>query len=86
MKRYHRSAAAFALTLASLAARAEPPGGETQRRPPPEAFSACTGKSVGDKVSVTMGSHTMEASCEKFGEQLAARPTKMPGGTPPDPR
>jgi hypothetical protein len=86
MSRHTIYAAAFALTLATLSAYAEPPAGGGQRKPPPEAFAACVGKSVGDKVTLTMHDHTMEASCEKIGDQLAARPSRMPDGAPPEPK
>ena len=86
MTRHTIYAAAFALTLATLSAYAEPPANGSPRKPPPEAFSACAGKSAGDKVTLTMRDHTMEASCEKFGDQLAARPSRMPDGAPPEPK
>lgn len=86
MTRHTIYAAACALALATLSAYAEPPANGSQRRLPPEAFNACAGKSAGDKVTVTMHDHTMEASCEKFGDQLAARPSRMPGDTPPEPK
>lgn len=86
MSRHTRYAAAFALALATLSANAEPPSGGKQRKPPPEAFTACVGKSAGEKVTLSMQGHTMEATCEKIGDLLAARPTRMPDGAPPEPQ
>jgi hypothetical protein len=84
MKLHYFCAASFALLLASLGARAEPPAGSAPRKPPAEAFAACVGKSAGDKVTVTMHDHTMDATCEAFGDQLAARPNHKPDGAPPE--
>ncbi|WP_428311430.1 hypothetical protein [Hydrocarboniphaga sp.] len=86
MSRHTLYAAAFALALATLSAYAEPPSGVSQRKPPPEAYSACVGKSAGDKVTLAMHEHTMEATCEKIGDQLAARPARLPDGAPPEPQ
>lgn len=62
-----------------------PPGGH---QPPPEAFTACTDKSEGDAVTMTMpDGKTMAATCAKASDgRLAARPDKMPDhkGPPPD--
>jgi len=47
--------------------------------PPPEAFTACQGKEVGD--AVTFSGHNgenVEAVCKEIQDQLVASPDKMP--------
>ncbi|MDO6461200.1 hypothetical protein Q4485_10875 [Granulosicoccaceae sp. 1_MG-2023] len=50
-------------------------GGERPSGPPPEAFTACEGKSAGDAVSFSgRGGETMEAVCAEHDGQLVAVP------------
>lgn len=60
-------------------------GADNGRRPPeppPEAYAACKGKEIGDKV-VMKGPHgeTMKAECREQGNRLVA----VPAGRPPAP-
>lgn len=57
------------------------PGGK--RKPPQEAFDACTGKSEGDSVTVTTPrGDTIKATCRQINGGLAALPDRC--GPPPD--
>jgi len=76
----------LALGSAMSSAQSAPPAdGSAPPTPPREAFTACSGKQAGDKVTVTMGPHTVEATCEVFPGTgaLAARPS---GNPPPKPQ
>ena len=82
-------AAMLMLATGSLAHAAQGDKSSRGHQPPEEAFKACVGKSEGDTVSVTMPrGDTLEATCAKFGDKLAARPSRPPGGEdrgpPPD--
>lgn len=51
--------------------------------PPPEFFTACEDKAVGDAVSIrTPSGETIEAVCEQRDDQMVARPLTPP---PPPP-
>ena len=78
-----------------------PPGADGGRPPgpPPEAFSACSGKTQGTACAMTMPrGDTMSGTCEagpqqKAGPgassesgQLACRPDRMPPGRPDEKR
>lgn len=55
------------------------PGPAQTRLPPPEAFAACEGKTEGAAVKISLpDQRSLEASCMKAGDKLAARPNKMP--------
>lgn len=63
------------------------------RRPPPEAFNACQGKSEGSECSVSFRDRTLEGVCVLApDEQLFCLPNDMPpppagerpDGPPPD--
>jgi len=57
-----------------------PPGGKPPG-PPPEAIAACAGKAAGASVSfIGRRGETVNGTCEKIGDVLAARPA---GGPPP---
>ena len=54
-------------------------GPERGRKPPQEAFDACTGKVAGDSVSITTPrGDTLTAVCRQLDGQLVAMPDKMP--------
>ncbi len=57
---------------------------ETGRRhhgPPPEAYTACEGKSVGDTAEfVSPHGDTVTGTCEQEGDRLVLRPDNPPGG------
>ncbi|WP_448872647.1 hypothetical protein [Desulfobulbus propionicus] len=54
--------------------------------PPPEFVEACRGKQAGDTVIVeTPRGESVEAVCEKHGDQLAARPINPPPQPPEQP-
>lgn len=59
-----------------------PPGGQggNPPSPPAEAFTACSGKKAGDKITIKMGDHSMQATCEVFpgNGKLAAKPDGAP--------
>lgn len=55
------------------------------RGPPPEAYTACEGKTAGASVTITLrDGRTIEGVCELHGDRLAARPLHPPGGRPGD--
>jgi len=57
---------------------------ETGRRhygPPPEAYTACEGKAVGDTAEfVSPRGDTVTGTCEQQGDRLVLRPDNPPGG------
>lgn len=70
-------------------AAAEPGSGSGDRRgpprkPPQEAFTACTNLAEGDACSVKLRDHTIAGTCEKFPDQteLACRPDHPPAPPP----
>ncbi|MFT4045136.1 MAG: hypothetical protein QM661_00395 [Solimonas sp.] len=83
--------AAAAAQAQQASSQNPPPNGPSQNggqppEPPAEAFTACAGHHVGDKVSVSDRNHTIDGTCEKFGDRLALRPSRPPngnGGPPP---
>jgi hypothetical protein len=78
---------AGALTLVLQVAQADstsggPPSGNPPG-PPPEAISACSGKSAGDTVSFTLrDGKQVSGTCQMDNGVLAARPDHMPGPPP----
>ena len=80
----------FCLSLASLAL-AQPASHSDQvpppphgRRPPPEAFSACEGKSEGAECTVSFHEHTLEGVCvAPQSDSLFCMPNDLPP-PPPD--
>ena len=88
----HLRHAALGLALSALAAGAvaqQPPsggpGGGRPMGPPPEAYTACQGKTEGASVTITTpDGKQMAATCVKgLDGRLAARPNDMPKGPPP---
>ncbi|MDY0191070.1 MAG: hypothetical protein RBR22_10085 [Desulfuromonas sp.] len=81
MKKHATTTAILILTLAILlptivAANDRP---DRPQGPPPEAISACEGKSVGDSVEFTgRRGETVKATCKKIDDKLAAVPDNMP--------
>jgi len=76
------------LTLAGMLVTAntfgaESSSGEQGRRrqgPPPEAFTACEGKSAGDKAEfVSPHGDTVTGTCEERDGQLVLKPDNPPG-------
>lgn len=63
----------FVLSLSAAQALA---AGQEGRKPPPEAFEICEGKSEGDSVSITSPQgDTVEATCKAMrGDELVAVP------------
>jgi hypothetical protein len=60
-----------------------PPSGNPPG-PPPEAVSACSGKSAGDTVTFTLrDGKQVSGTCQLENGVLAARPDHMQGGGPP---
>ncbi len=58
--------------------------GRGPKGPPPEAITACEGKSAGDSVSFTGGrGESVEATCQEKDGQLAAVPDNPPEGGAP---
>ncbi|MCI5146645.1 MAG: hypothetical protein D3923_14245 [Candidatus Electrothrix sp. AR3] len=50
-----------------------------QQGPPPEAFTACEGKEVGDTAELTSPrGDTISGTCEQDGDQLVLRPSNPP--------
>lgn len=72
-------AAGLLATAPASAQDGRPPG------PPPEAIAACSGKTEGAAVTITMpDGKSLAASCRTMPDgQLAARPDHPPGGHPP---
>jgi hypothetical protein len=49
--------------------------------PPPEAYTACEGKSAGDAAEfVGLRGNTVTGTCEQEGDRLVLRPDNPPGG------
>ena len=60
---------------------AERKNGGRPQGPPPEAYTACEGKSAGDTAQiVTPNGDTMTGTCEQQGDKLVLRPDNMKGG------
>jgi hypothetical protein len=79
---------AFAIPLlASTLAVAQEPRPGPPREPPPEAFSACEGKSDGDACTVSLRDREIRGVCatKPSGTRLFCRPTEPPP-LPPEPR
>lgn len=76
---------ACAMRLACAAPASDgPPTGSQPPGPPPEAVTACSGKTEGDVVSFTLrDGHQVSGTCQLTNGVLAARPTGGPGGNPP---
>lgn len=56
-------------------------GPSDRRGPPPEAFSACEGKSVGDKAQfVGPWGDTVSGTCEEHDGRLVLRPNRRGRG------
>jgi hypothetical protein len=52
---------------------------ERPQGPPPEAYTACEGKQIGEAVLIeTPRGETIEAVCEQRGDRLCARPLNPP--------
>jgi hypothetical protein len=81
--------AAAILAPAALWASTSAGGRGERREPPPEAFTACQGKSEGDAVEVTTpDGKTLKAVCRQLNSKLAALPQmggsgRAPGNGPP---
>lgn len=61
--------------------------GGRRQGPPPEAYSACEGKNVGDTAEfVSPHGDTVTGTCEQFGDQLALRPERGKGHAGGKPR
>jgi hypothetical protein len=61
-------------------ASAKEPGRRPQS-PPPEAYTACEGKSAGDKAEfVSPHGDKVTGTCEKKGDRLVLRPDNPPDG------
>ena len=55
--------------------------GRRQNSPPPEAYTACEGKNVGDTAEfVSPRGDTVAGTCEQQDDQLVLRPDNPPGG------
>ena len=80
-------AGALSLVLQVAQAQADstiggPPSGRPSG-PPPEAISACSGKSAGDTVTFTLrDGKQLSGKCQLDNGVLAARPDHMPGPPP----
>ena len=74
----------FVIFIAVMAFGNDASSQETRRRrhgPPPEAFNACEGKSVGDTAEfVSPRGDTVTGTCEQQGDRLVLRPDNPPGG------
>jgi hypothetical protein len=53
--------------------------------PPPEAYTACEGLSVGDVAELeTPHGDILTGTCEEEGDRLVLRPDNLPEGAPPE--
>ena len=83
------AATGLALSVVAAGCLAQPqPGGNQGARPmgpPPEAYTACQGKTEGAAVTMTTpDGRQIAATCAKGPDgRLAARPNDMPKGPPP---
>ena len=60
--------------------RAKGRSGGRHQGPPPEAYSACEGKSAGDEAQfVSPHGETVTGTCEQEGDRLVLRPDRVPG-------
>ena len=56
-------------------------GGRRHKGPPPEAYTACEGKSEGDTAEfVSPRGDTVTGTCEQEGDRLVLRPDNPPPG------
>jgi hypothetical protein len=61
--------------------------GRRHHGPPPEAYTACEGKSAGDTAEFTSphgDTVTGICECEQYSKRLVLRPDNPPGGTRSD--
>ena len=59
--------------------------GRRHQGPPPEAYTACEGKSAGDKAEFeSPRGDTVTGTCVQDGERLVLRPDHHPRGGRPD--
>jgi hypothetical protein len=72
------------LGLAPALAASAQDGGGPHRRPPPEAYSACSGKSASDACSVALRDRTLSGTCLADGSELFCQPERPPHGPPPE--
>ncbi len=69
----------IAVYASGNSAFAQDRGGRRQG-PPPEAYTACEGKSAGDKAEfVSPRGDTVTGTCEEEGQRLVLRPDNPPG-------
>ena len=55
--------------------------GRRHQGPPPEAYTACEGKSTGDAAEfVSPRGDTVTGTCEQKDDRLVLRPDNSPGG------
>lgn len=61
--------------------RSQARSGGRQQGPPPEAYTACEDKSIGDEVEfVAPNGETVTGTCEENGDDLVLRPDTPPQG------
>lgn len=72
-----------AIAFGSDTEKRRPMGGHNG--PPPEAYTACEGKSAGDTAEFeSPRGDTVTGVCIEEGDQLVLRPDNPPGGRRPD--
>ena len=67
------------IAFGGIASSQEP--GRRHHGPPPEAYTACEDKNVGDSAEfVSPHGDTVTGTCEQEGDRLVLRPDRPPGG------
>lgn len=77
MKRMTIFFAVLIICTANALAQGPPPRGQGHQGPPPEAYTACEGKSAGDSAQfVSPHGDTVCGTCESDGDRLVLRPDR----------
>src|SRR5574341_2691499 len=86
LKKAVATVALLAVVMTSGVAFGQAPGDGRRHGPPPEAITACQGKSPGDAVQLqTPRGETIRATWRELRGQLVAMPEGVPPGGPPGP-
>lgn len=86
LKKAVATVALLAVVMTSGVAFGQAPGDGRRHGPPPEAITACEGKSPGDAVQLqTPRGDTITATCREVRGQLVAVPEGGPRGRRPGP-
>ena len=80
MKRMTIIIAVLIICATNAFGQGPPSKGQGHQGPPPEAYTACEGKSAGDTAEfVSPRGDTVCGTCEQEGDRLVLRPDNPPG-------